>query len=177
MNIVLIGYRGSGKTTVGRRLAERLGYTHVDTDELVRERFGGMTIRQIWHEHGEEKFRDAEARVVADVLREDDRVIALGGGAAVQSAGHEAVAEASDALRVYLACDAAALHQRITSDTSRADRPSTGGPANELESIREQLARREPAYRAAADCVIDATDLTPDQIVNRIIDEHRRHVN
>ncbi len=163
MNIVLFGYRGCGKTTVGRLVAERRGWPCVDTDDRVRERFGGATIRAIWHEHGERAFRDAEAAVVRELLAGDGQVIALGGGAAIQPAGREALAAAAGALRVYLVCEAGELHRRITTDASRQTRPSHGGPQNQPDAVAAQLAERDPAYRAAADHVVDVTRISAEQ--------------
>src|SRR4051794_9271902 len=80
MSIVLIGYRGSGKTTIGRKLADRLWQTFVDTDERIVAR-AGKSIREIFDQHGEAHFRQIEREVVGEAAKLVDHVIALGGGA------------------------------------------------------------------------------------------------
>ena len=80
MNIILIGYRGCGKTTVGRPLAEQLYKRFVDVDDEICRCFGGRTIAEIWADEGERAYRDVECEVTADLCGRDDQVIGLGGG-------------------------------------------------------------------------------------------------
>ncbi len=169
--IILLGYRGSGKSTVGRALAERLSCRFLDTDALVVERFDGRSIADIWGSEGEPAFRDAEAKVVADAVGLPGRVVALGGGAVTRHAAGRAAVEAADALRVYLAASPAVLAQRIAGDAgTAADRPSLTRSASVTEEVAAVLAQRDPIYRAVADVVIEVADATVDQIVRRILD-------
>ncbi|MBI1372193.1 MAG: shikimate kinase [Phycisphaera sp.] len=170
MNVVLFGYRGSGKSTVGRLLADRLGVPFVDTDEMVRGRFAGLTIAQIWQIHGEPAFRAAECDVTADLLRDDNRmVIALGGGTVMQPDARAAVTDARHALRVYLRGTPDTLHARIHGDaTTPTERPNLTALGGGVDEIRAVLADRSPTYEAVADHVIDIDTLTPQQITDRI---------
>jgi shikimate kinase len=170
MNILLIGYRGSGKTTVGRLLAERLDYLFVDTDDAVVERFGGISIKDIFAQHGEPAFREAECDVIDDLLSETRQVIATGGGLPMQPRAQAAIEASDNALCIYLRADAEVLHQRIAGDVATAvNRPNlTGGG---LEEVREMLHRREPTYQRLADQTIHCNHLSPPEIVKQIMAE------
>ena len=170
MNIILIGYRGSGKTTLGRKLAGQLWKDFVDTDDEVRRRFGGASIAAIWAEHGEAAFREAECEATADVLKRDEQVIALGGGTLMQPAAREAVERAADAVRIYLKCEPGVLAVRLDADRERqGERPdltNLGGGVAEIETV---LAEREPVYEAVADKVFDVTLLTPENALGHLV--------
>src|SRR4051812_7957744 len=114
MSIVLIGYRGSGKTSVGQKLADRLWQELVDTDALIVAR-AGRSIREIFELRGEAGFRDLEAEIVREALLLQDVVISLGGGAVLREANRAAIA-ASGHKVIYLKCDAEELHKRIHAD-------------------------------------------------------------
>src|SRR3954468_2686596 len=90
MNVFLIGYRGSGKSTVAVALSERLGWPWIDADAEL-ERRAGKTIKQIFDEHGEQAFRDLESAVVDDLVRRDRHIIALGGGAILRETNRQAL--------------------------------------------------------------------------------------
>ncbi len=170
MNIILMGYRGSGKTTLGRLLADQTWRTFVDVDDRIRARFEGQTIAQIWQTHGEPAFRAAEVDVTRELCAGSQQVIALGGGTLMQPLAREAVVAAPDAVRIYLACDAKVLYQRITGDgQSAATRPALttlGGGLAEIEAV---LAERDPVYRAVADKVFDVTHLAPTDALRHLI--------
>src|SRR6185436_8394699 len=102
MSVVLIGYRGSGKSTVGKRLADRLWQPFVDTDELI-VRKAGKTIREIFEKQGEKAFRDLESTIVRDTLMLQEHVISLGGGALLREENRAAL-KASGHKVVYLKC-------------------------------------------------------------------------
>lgn len=170
MNIVLIGYRGSGKTTIGRKLAAQLWKTFVDTDDLTCKRFGGATIADIWRQHGEPAFREAECAVVADVMGKDEQVIALGGGTLMQPPARQAVEQASGSRRIYLKCEPEELFRRIAADTkSAATRPNLTSLGGGVDEIRAMLAERQPVYEAVADAVLDVTHLAPDDALRYLI--------
>src|SRR6476659_1674300 len=90
MSVFLMGYRGSGKTTIGKRLADRLWQPFVDTDDMVVKR-AGMTIKEIFERQGEEKFRDFESDAIQEAAQLDDHVIALGGGAELREQNRTAL--------------------------------------------------------------------------------------
>lgn len=170
MNIVLMGYRGSGKTTIGRKMAEHLWKDFADTDELVCRRFGGRSIREIWASEGEGAFRAAESVVVGELLKKMDQVIALGGGTVMQPQARAELEAASDITRIYLKCDPQVLFERIQLDaTTAATRPALSPAGGTLDEIRHILAEREPVYEALADKVFDVTHVTPDDAVGHII--------
>jgi shikimate kinase len=169
MNVILIGYRGSGKTTVGRTAAARLRWRFADSDAAVVARFGGRSIREIWEAEGEAAFRAAEVEVTRELVRGDRQVIALGGGTVMQPAARRAV-EAADAMRFYLKASAAVLARRIAADAATAAaRPSLTGAASSVEEVAAVLAAREPTYEAVADHVIDVEEASVEEAAARVV--------
>ena len=169
MSIVLIGYRGSGKTTVGRKLADRLWQPFVDTDELVVRKAGGKTIREIFEKEGEPRFRALEAEAVRDVCRLQEHVISLGGGALVRPENRDAL-KASGHKVVYLRCEPDELLKRINADPQTvATRPSLSPLAGTIDEVQKLLAEREPLYRAAMTAELDVTHLSPEDAVVYIV--------
>jgi shikimate kinase len=163
MGIVLIGYRGSGKTTVGRLLAERLGCSFVDLDELIVRR-AGMTIRQIFDRDGEAEFRRIESEVLTETLPLVGHVISLGGGAILRAENRAALKGSAHRV-VHLHAGAAELHNRITADPeTAASRPSLTGLGGGLDEIHKLLEARRPLYREVMHVEIDVTGKTPLQV-------------
>ena len=164
MSVALIGYRGSGKSSVGKRLADRLWQPFVDTDELVIKR-AGKCIRDIFTENGEAGFRDLESDVVAEVCETPEQVIALGGGAVLREENREAI-KAAGLKVIYLRCEAEELARRIAADpTTDASRPALTDLGGGIEEIRKVLAEREPIYRSVMTGELDVTHLTPQDAV------------
>ncbi len=170
MRLILMGYRGSGKSTVGRALAERLSCRFADLDDEVCAFLGDKTIRQIWVEFGEPTFRKLECFLLRKLLVEPDIVLALGGGTVMQDKCRRTIEAASGRVAVYLHCEPAELHRRVLADPKFTEtRPNRPDPTNGLTVIIEKLAEREPIYRAVADHVIDVTAMTIDQSVEQVI--------
>lgn len=170
MNVILIGYRGSGKTSVGKKLAAQLWKTFVDVDVETCGKFGGKTIAAIWQESGEPAWRKAEEEVVRDLLAKDNLVIGLGGGTVMIPGLAEAMKAAPDTKRIYLRCEPEELHRRISGDSqSAATRPSLTTHGGGLEEIRTVLAQREPVYRQVADGEFDVTRVGVDDTVRYLI--------
>jgi shikimate kinase len=168
MSIVLAGYRGSGKTTVGRLLGERLELPFVDCDALIVQR-AGKSIREIFAQQGEAEFRRLETQIVGELAALDDHVIALGGGALVSAQNRRAIAQAKHSL-IYLRCHPSELLRRISADTATSDnRPNLTDLGGGLVEIETLLAQREPIYRAAMTAELDVTHLTPSQAVEHIV--------
>ena len=170
MNIILFGYRGSGKSTVGRLVAQQLGHSFFDTDDEVCELLGAANIADAWYAHGELIWRKTECRVVADLVRSDGQVISLGGGTLIQDAARLAVERCRRCLRFYLQCDAAELFHRIKADPKFSDtRPNLPELGASVHRIRLMLTQRDPVYRQVADHIIDVTGQTPDQTAEQVL--------
>jgi len=139
-NLVLVGFMGSGKSSVGRRVAEIIGLPFVDLDQKIEE-FAGMTVMEIFATQGEAVFRELEARAVADALGRTGRVVALGGGAVMDEASWRLIRK--DNVVVRLRATPRATLRRLR-----------GGAGRPLAASREQLLRllnsREPRYAQAA---------------------------
>jgi shikimate kinase len=167
MNVALIGYRGSGKTSVGRRLAERQGIPFVDADEeLVRR--AGRSIKTIFETSGEAAFRDLESKVLQDLLARREVVLSLGGGVILREANRERLIDSPFA-RVYLHASPAVLHGRIHADpNTAANRPALTHLGGGIEEIATLLAAREPLYREVATAELDVSALNVDEVVTQI---------
>ena len=165
MNIILIGFRGSGKSVIGRELALRLALPFVDTDDEV-ERAAGRTIAEIFASDGEAAFRKLEVEAVLAACSRDNHVIAVGGGA-VENAVLAAAMRQCGAV-VFLNAPAEVLHERIEADSAtEVRRPAltaTGG----LAGVEEVLARRLPLYRETAHLEIDTSDADPQALAKEI---------
>ncbi len=166
-NVVLLGYRGSGKSEVGRRLAQHLGRPFIDTDALIREQTG-RTARELVAAGGWEAFRAAERTAIAGLGEVTGSVIALGGGAVLDA--RNVAALRPRATFVWLDADAAVLAARLAADPqTREGRPALGGvdPRAEVAAV---LQERRPSYAATADVTVDTTTLTIDEVVARLIE-------
>ena len=163
--IALIGYRGTGKTTVAQQLALRIGYDWVDADVEV-ELAVGKSIAEIFAELGEAEFRAAESRVVAELCSRERSVLALGGGAVLAETNRECLQQCRDV--VWLQASAATLEARISGDpTTVGRRPNltNHGGRTEIETL---LAQRGPIYRACATLEVDTEGREPAEIAEKI---------
>ncbi len=169
VSVVLVGYRGSGKTTVGRKLADRLWQPFVDVDEQIVAR-AGKSIKAIFEEQGEPAFRALEADVLAGACRaKEDQVISAGGGA-VERPENRALLRAAGHSVIYLRCEPAELLRRISGDPTTADaRPNLTALGGGIDEIQAMLARREPLYREVMTRELDVTNLTPGEAVVYIV--------
>jgi shikimate kinase len=163
--VMLIGYRGTGKSTVARLLAERLGWVWIDADDEI-ERRAGRTIREIFAMGGEVAFRGWESQVVEDLSRRRHSVVALGGGAVLR---HENRAWIREGCVVWLTAPAETIQARVAMDPATASRRPNLTISGGLAEIQQLLAVREPLYRECADWVVDTVDKTPDQIADEIV--------
>jgi len=167
MNLILIGYRCTGKTTVGQLLAEKLGWPLVDTDTLVQQR-AGQTIEQIVAAGGWEAFRDAETAVVKDVAAGRNQVISLGGGAVLREENRQ-VLKTGDNRVVLLRAEPETVWQRMQGDAkTAAERPNLTGQGG-LEEIRQLIADRRDVYQKTADFAISTDRYEPAEIAGRIL--------
>src|SRR5579863_8452163 len=168
MSIVLIGYRGSGKTTIGKRLADRLWQPFVDVDDLIVQR-AGKSIKDIFEQDGEPAFRELEETAVNEACVLAEHVISLGGGAVLREANRQALAQSAHHV-VYLKCEPAELHKRIHADPATAAmRPILTHLGGGLEEITKLIKEREPLYRQVKTAELDVTNLTPEDAVVYIV--------
>lgn len=166
MIITLIGYRGTGKSTVGRLLAARLGWACIDTDDEVQQ-LTGRSISDIFQSEGEPSFRRYESQVIQHVARRHKLVVAAGGGAVLDPENRRLLSVAGPI--VWLTASVATLQQRLHHDPlSAAQRPALTGdtPAEEISRV---LAERLPIYEACADVTIDTEGRTPRELVDQIL--------
>ena len=161
-SIVLVGMMGAGKSTIGRRLSARLRLPFLDADTEI-EAAAGMSIPDIFENHGEPHFRDGEARVIARLLDSGPGVMATGGGAFLREETRSRVR--SQAVSIWLKADADIIMRRVK---RRADRPllQTADPA---ATVGRLLGEREPFYRHA-DLTIWSRDVPHEKIVDECID-------
>lgn len=165
MNIVLIGMRACGKTTVGRVLAQRLAWPFVDTDDLIVAA-SGLTIRAIFEAEEEIGFRARERVALRNALRGDRQVVAVGGGAVLDDANRALMRAAGRV--AWLRASVRTLIDRVRQDPKSNDgRPPLSDAPLDVE-VRRMVAAREALYRATADLVCDVDGRTPESIAAEI---------
>ncbi|WP_244606608.1 shikimate kinase [Arsenicitalea aurantiaca] len=167
--IVLVGMMGAGKTTVGRKLASRLGLAFVDSDDAI-EAAAGMKIEDIFATRGEAEFRAGETRVISRLLREPDTLIATGGGAFINPETRELIK--AGGISVWIKADFELLFSRVS---RRSNRPllKTADPRATLKALIDQ---RYPIY-AEADVTIVSRDVPQDVVAADIIAALSAHLS
>ena len=163
MNIILIGYRGTGKSTVGRRLAVRLGRVLVSTDAEIVKR-AKRTIPEIVAQEGWEYFRDLESSICRELSSRDQLVIDTGGGAILRTENIEALKK--NGAVFWLTASVETIAKRIGGDNQR---PSLTGAQSFVDEIKDVLRERTPKYQAAADHMITTDDRSIDQLVETLL--------
>lgn len=162
--LVLTGFMGSGKTTIGRIVAARLGWRFLDLDEIIEQQ-NGRKVADIFAESGEAAFRRLEAAALDASLRETSVVVALGGGALETPANRDLLASSLHTMTVLLSAPFDVLYGRCVRQNAAAI--ASGAPVRPLlgnrESAASRLARRETTYRAVARLVIDSSKQTPEE--------------
>jgi shikimate kinase len=168
MNMVLIGYRGTGKSAVGRLLADRLDLDFYDADELVEKR-GGQSIQEMVAAKGWEFFREREKDCIRELSGIDAAVIATGGGAVLDPENVRLLKRKGQL--IWLDTDAQTVIARMRADTDNEQRrPSLTGREPDDETVAV-MAVRAPFYRAAADLCVDTSGKSLDEIVDEICSE------
>ena len=160
--LVLVGMMGAGKTTVGRRLAARLGRHFVDSDEEV-EKAAGMSIEDIFASRGEADFRAGEVRVIARLLKDNDLVLGTGGGAFINAETRALVK--TSAISVWIKADFELLFQRVQ---RRSNRPLLK-TANPRQTLQDLIDKRYPVYDEA-DVTVVSKDVPQDQVASEVIE-------
>ncbi len=171
MNLYLIGYRGSGKSTVAPLLAQAIRskqtvWKSVDADDLV-EAAAGMSIARIFAEHGEAEFRRRETELIAQLANQSNLVVSLGGGAPMLAANRNLIAGSGKTVWLYAESDL--LCQRIAADNVNAQQRPDLTVHGGREEIVQLLKLRNPVYEGCADYTIDVGDLSPQEVADRIV--------
>ena len=161
-SIVLVGMMGVGKSSIGRRLATRLGIPFVDADSEI-EKAAGMSISEIFAHRGEADFRSGEARVIARLLDSGPQVLAAGGGAFMNDATREAIRDKG--VSIWLQAELDVLLRRISKRRNERPLLQTGDPEATLRAL---LIEREPTY-ARADLTVHSREVAHDSIVADIV--------
>jgi shikimate kinase len=162
MNVVLIGYRGTGKSTIARIIAERAGLALQNLDAMIVER-AGMDIPQIVEKFGWDRFRDLESQVLEAAAAADNQVLDCGGGIILRERNRARLKAAGPVF--WLTASAPAIVGRIQGDTQR---PSLTGKSF-TEEVEEVMREREPLYRASADHAINTEVLAPAEAAQEIM--------
>ncbi len=169
MPILLAGYRGTGKSTLGRLLADRLSWTFVDADDLIEER-AGRTIAEIFQADGEETFRDLEEEVVCDLCQAEKTIVALGGGAILRESSRNRIKAAGPV--VYLTAEPEELALRIAYDaSSESRRPSLTDNKDLLAEVKEVLTFRQPLYEECATITVSTQDWSPEDLADEVLSQ------
>jgi len=163
MNVVLIGYRGTGKSTVGKIVAARLGRPMVSTDAEIVKR-AGQSIPEIVAQHGWDYFRELESQVCRDLAHGDGQVIDTGGGAILRSDTVDKLKQTGTLF--WLTASVDTITKRIGRDTQR---PSLTGTKSFVDEVQDVLRERTPKYEAAADHVIETDGRSIAQIADEIL--------
>ena len=166
MNIVLIGFRGTGKSTVGRLLAKRLERDFIDSDKQI-EISTEKTIKSIFEEDGEEGFRKIEAGTIAELSKADNKVISAGGGAVLK--GDNVRNLKDNGFLVLLEATPEIIHNRIEQDEKTTQQRPSLTDKKPLDEIKHLIEQREHAYKSAADFTINTSYVSCEDVVNEII--------
>ena len=161
-NIILVGLMGAGKTTVGRRLSQRIGWEFVDTDSLV-EKNCGTSVNVIFEVEGEEGFRLREKKVIEMVMGQEQQIIATGGGAPTVEKNRKFL---SQGFVIYLFVKPQSLWSRLQHDDSRPLLQASSDVKKKIETLFEE---RDPIYRDLADFVISGENLTLRALTTKIV--------
>lgn len=167
-SLVLVGLMGAGKSCIGKRLAQRLGWAFVDADREI-ETAAGCSIPEIFERHGEQAFRDGERRVILRLLDNPPHVLATGGGAFMDPRTREAVRD--KAISIWLRADLDLLVKRTG---RRNDRPLLQ-VADPRAKLAELIAERYPVY-ATADLTVDSQDGPPEATLERVLEALEAHL-
>jgi shikimate kinase len=166
-NLVLVGFMGTGKSTIGRQVARKLGFQFLDMDHVIVDR-EGAPVAQLFAERGEQAFRDLETSALRSLGHLSRMVVSTGGGAVVR--GENRVILRALGFVVCLTASEEVIFERVARNQKRP-LLQTEDPRG---TIRALLAARAEAYREAAQVEVDTSALSPAQVVERIVTEARR---
>jgi shikimate kinase len=164
--ILLIGYRGTGKTTVGRLVADRLGWGFIDADDRI-EASAGRAVADIFAAEGEAGFRDREAAALAELCGLARHVVATGGGVVLRPANRDRLRAAG--FVAWLTAEPRTVWGRLRADPTTAARRPNLTARGGLDEVRELLRTREPLYRETAAVRVATDDLSPEAVADAIL--------
>ena len=164
MKIVVYGFMGVGKTTIGELLAERLGYDFIDMDTEIEKR-EQKSISEIFRVYGEPRFRLLESKLINELSHMDKLVIAGGGGAIADTANANILCKSSR--MVYLT----ATIEEIIERTSHDDKRPLLNKQNPFDIASDLFEKRKPVYQKYAEIIVDTTNKTPDEVVEVLLEE------
>lgn len=167
MKLVLIGLRGSGKTTVGRIVAERLGVEFMDCDEYI-ERKTQLTIREIFERCGEQYFRIVEGDAIRALVKKSAGVLATGGGAVLHYKNVHDLRSFGKV--IFLDVQPEIAWERIRGDSATLERRPFPPGEDPLSVLREQAEARRPYYLQAADAIVPANGCKPERVADRVLE-------
>lgn len=170
-NIILIGFMGTGKTTIGKQVATQLNLNFIDTDQQIVQ-VSGMEIPKIFSEKGESYFRALENQVFQDVLNQSNQVISTGGGLVIEACNRQLLhrqRENGD-LVIWLTASLNTLWHRLKKDD---DRPLLKGE-NPREKINNLVQERDELYREVADYIIDTSEQAPNRVIAEVIELYNK---
>lgn len=162
MNISLIGYRGTGKSTIALILAEKTGFALTNLDAMIVEK-ASMPVPEIVKKFGWDRFRDIESEVLEEAAKADNQILDCGGGIILRQDNREKLKELGPVF--WLVADIPSVIERIKEDTQR---PSLTGKSF-VDEVSDVLKEREPLYRDCADHIIDTVALSPEDSTNEIL--------
>ena len=174
MNIVLIGFRGTGKSTVGRLLAKRLERDFIDSDQQI-ESSTGKTIKSIFEDDGEEGFRQIEVDTITELSKEDNKVISAGGGVILREENVNNLK--NNGFLVLLEATPEIIHSRIARDEKTTQQRPSLTNKKPLDEIRHLVEQREHAYKNAADYTINTSYISCEDVVSEIITRVNKPMN
>jgi shikimate kinase len=160
--IVLVGFMGAGKSSVGRTLARVTGLPRFDTDEMIRARFG-LTVAEIFEKHGEEQFREAETEALRELAGRGAAILVTGGGMVLRPENRRLLRELGTV--IHLSADEETLFTRLS---RRSTRPLLR-TENPRATLTELLGKRLPLYREVADAEVDTTRRSHDEVAESIL--------
>lgn len=162
MNIILCGFMGSGKSTIGKLLARQLNAEFIDLDDYIVEK-RGMTISDIFSKYGEENFRKSETQAAKNISKLDNLIVSLGGGTVVNPKNAEILKTSGKIILLYISPET--VYQRLKNDKSRPLLQTK----DKLKAITDMLEKRMPYYDAAADYKVNVDGKTKEEVLKEIL--------
>ena len=164
-NIILMGFMGSGKTTVGKILSKDFMYKFFDTDTEI-EKKTGMTVSDIFDKYGESRFRELEIEVVEEISEEENAVISTGGGIVLNECNMKNLCKKG--YIVYLEASSEKIYDNLKDDTTRPLLANLNSQQEKLKKIQELLSKREPLYCRYSQLTVETTGKALEQSIEYI---------